>query len=396
MGFEVKVPPMGESVTEASVIKISKKVGDHVAADDVVAVLETDKINVEVYAPAAGKIDKWLVKEGDTVTVDKVIAIIDQSAAQSTSAHQSPADSHTLSNTPSQDKTTHVSQHEGSKNSPAAGKMIAENTIDSTKIQGTGKHGMITKGDVVIAGSCGCSKPSISGGRIETRVKMTKLRQKIAERLKFSQNTAAILTTFNEVDMTNLMAVRNKYKDAFEKKHGAKLGFMSFFVKASINALLSMPNVNASIEGSEIVYRNYCDMGVAISTDNGLVVPVLRNADSMSFAAIESAIVAYGKKANAGGLSIDDMMGGTFTISNGGVFGSLLSTPIINPPQTAILGMHKIQERPVVIDGQIVIRSMMYLALSYDHRLIDGKEAVTFLTKVKQAIEDPVTLLLDM
>jgi 2-oxoglutarate dehydrogenase E2 component (dihydrolipoamide succinyltransferase) len=404
--MEVRVPPMGESVAEASLMTLVKKGGEFVKEDEVIAVLETDKINVEVYSPVAGILGQWAHAVGDVVKVDDVLVDIQESAAPPASASASNQEPLDLS------RTVPGSEPMGKKgaaasavhSSPAATKIIAESGLDAGSIQGTGKGGMVTKADVVRGGTpvaAPVAQPAgvaaaTSGNRGELRVKMSRLRQRVAERLKYSQNTAAILTTFNEVDMTNVIALRNKHKEDFEKKHGIKLGFMSFFVQAAISALKAIPNVNASIDGSEIVYHEYVDMGVAISAEQGLVVPVLRSAQEMSFAAIEKSIVEYGKKARAGGLSLDDITGGTFTVSNGGVFGSLLSTPIINPPQTAILGMHKTQDRPVALNGQVVIRPMMYIALSYDHRLIDGKEAVSFLVHVKNKIEDPVSLLLDI
>lgn len=387
---ELFVPVLGESVSEATIAKWHKKAGDAVKLDELVVELETDKVTLEVVATAAGKIEKTFFAEGDTVKRGDLLANILEGAVAEVSkpAATSPA--------PAQ-KAVPAPSVASNVMSPAASKIATENNLSASNIEGSGRDGRITKGDALNALSQGSASavPSVSDCT-EERVKMTRLRKKIAERLKESQNTAAILTTFNEVDMSNILAMRNQYKDSFEKKHGVKLGFMSFFVKASIMALKEIPAVNAEISGDEIIYKNYCDIGVAVGTEQGLVVPILRNAEKLSFAGIEKTIGDYGKKAREGKLTMADLTGGTFTISNGGVYGSLLSTPIINPPQSAILGMHKTQERAVVINGKIEIRPMMYLALSYDHRIIDGKEAVTFLVRVKEAIENPERLLFDL
>jgi 2-oxoglutarate dehydrogenase E2 component (dihydrolipoamide succinyltransferase) len=387
MSVEIKVPPLGESVSEATIAKWYKNVGDYVNADEMLVELETEKVTLEVNAPAAGILKEQKVAQGDTVSVGTVIGSIDKSAAKPAGASAAPAPKAAQAAAPAKDAST-----SGAVLSPAAAKISAENNLNLSS--GSGKDGRITKADALAAASGG-SKAAPTGPR-EERVRMTKLRQKIAQRLKDSQNTAAILTTFNEVDMTNVMALRNKYKDDFFEKHGAKLGFMSFFAKASVAALKSIPAVNAEIQGDEIVYKNYYDISVAVGTPQGLVVPVVRDVDQLSFAGVEAAILALGKKARDGQLTMQDMTGGTFTISNGGVYGSLLSTPIINPPQTGILGLHKIQDRPMAINGEVKIRPMMYIALSYDHRIIDGGEAVTFLVKIKEAIEDPQRLLLDL
>lgn len=388
MTIEIKVPALGESVSEAAIAKLHKKVGDAVKADELIVELETDKVTLEVNAPSAGVISDLKVKEGDNVKVGDLIALMSAAgAAISVAAKASPA-------TPTQDSS--VAQFL----SPAPKKLASENNVDTSKISGSGKDGRVTKGDVLDAISSGSnsapSQVSIATGPREERVRMSKLRQKIAERLKESQNTAAILTTFNEVDMTSVMALRAEYKDAFEKKHGVKLGFMSFFVKACVTALKELPAVNAEIDGTDIVYKNFYDIGVAVGSPQGLVVPVLRDADQKNLAQVEKGISELGVKARDGKLTLPDLAGATFTISNGGVYGSLMSTPIINPPQSAILGMHKIQERVMVVGGEMKIRPMMYLALSYDHRIIDGKEAVTFLVRIKELLEDPRRLVLDL
>ena len=403
MSVEIKVPTLGESISEATLGQWLKLPGQPVAADEPVASLETDKVAVEVTAPSAGTMGAQLVAEGATVNVGAVIGMIEASGAPAQAA-VSPASSVTaqISSEDPADLTL----------SPAVRRLVLELGIDPSKIKGTGKDGRLTKEDVLAAAKTqGDAAPvaavltvpietvapvAATSARGEERVRMTRLRQTVAKRLKEAQNTAAMLTTFNDVDMTEVMAARTKYKDLFEKKHGVRLGFMGFFTKAVCMALRDIPAVNASIEGDEIVYRNYADISVAVSAPNGLVVPVIRDAQAMSVAEIERAIGDFGKRAKDGTLTMDDMKGGTFTISNGGVFGSLMSTPIINPPQSAVLGLHRIEDRAVVRDGQIVIRPMMYLALSYDHRLIDGREAVTFLVAVKNAIEDPTRLLIDL
>ncbi len=396
MTIEIKVPQLGESVSEAAIAKLHKKVGDAVKADELIVELETDKVTLEVNAPKDGVISDIKVKEGDNVKVGDLIAMMQEGAAKTGAVAQAamPQDQAAV-------KAADVGSH---PLSPAPKKIAAENNVDVSKISGSGKDGRVTKGDVleVVAGGfqqASAAAPTVVAASLEKpveRVRMSKLRQKVAERLKESQNTAAILTTFNEVDMSAVMALRSEYKDAFEKKHGAKLGFMSFFVKACITALKEIPAVNAEIDGTDIVYKNFYDIGVAVGSPQGLVVPVLRGADKMNLAQVEKGIVELGTKARDGKLAISDLQGATFTISNGGVYGSLMSTPIINPPQSGILGMHKIQERVMVVNGEMKIRPMMYLALSYDHRIIDGKEAVTFLVRVKELLEDPRRLVLDL
>ncbi len=402
MSTEIKVPTLGESISEATLGAWLKKPGEAVAADEAIASLETDKVAVEITATVAGVMGAQLVAEGATVNVGAVIGSIEAgsgvAAAPAAAAIPAAAPAAMVSADAPGDLTL----------SPAVRKLVLELGIDPSKVKGTGKDGRLTKEDVLAAANTAAPAPAVpapvsipiavasSAGRGEERVKMTRLRQTVARRLKEAQNTAAMLTTFNDVDMTEVMAARAKYKDLFEKKHGVRLGFMGFFTKAVCMALRDIPSVNASIEDDEIVYRNYADISVAVSAPNGLVVPVIRDAQDLSVAAIERTIGDFGAKAKAGSLTMDDMKGGTFTISNGGVFGSLMSTPIINPPQSAVLGLHRIEDRAVVRDGQIVIRPMMYLALSYDHRLIDGREAVTFLVAVKNAIEDPTRLLIDL
>ena len=373
---ELYVPVLGESVSEATIAKWNKKTGDAVKLDELVVELETDKVTLEVNATAAGVLGETYFAQGDTVKRGDLLANINEGAVAAPASKPVAA-------------APQVKQE--AVMSPAASKIASENNISPAQVAATGKDGRITKGDVLLS----CSAPVVSD-RVEERVKMSRLRKKIAERLKESQNTAAMLTTFNEVDMTNILAMRNQYKDVFEKKHGVKLGFMSFFVKAAVLALKEIAAVNAEIDGDDIVYKNYCDIGVAVGTEQGLVVPIIRNAEKLGFAGIEKTIGDYAKKAREGKLTMADLTGGTFTISNGGVYGSLLSTPIINPPQSAILGMHKTQERPVAINGKVEIRPMMYLALSYDHRIIDGKEAVTFLIRIKENIENPERLLFDL
>ena len=415
MSAEIVVPSLGESVSEATVARWLKKVGDTIAMDEPLVELETDKVTLEVNAQAAGTLKEIKVETGGNVAVGAVLGLIGEGGAAAAPAKKDDAkkeDTKAEQKKPAAGPEP-IAQKAASKPasndtflSPAVRKLVDDNSVDTSGISGTGKDGRLTKGDVLEALSAPKAAPAAkapaapSGPRAkgdrEERVKMTRLRQRIAERLKEAQNTAAMLTTFNEVDMSHVMALRNQYKDSFEKKHGTKLGFMSFFVKAAIQALKDFPAVNAEIDGTDIVYKNYYDIGVAVSTPTGLVVPVVRDADVKGFAAIEKEIGDLGLRARDGKLGMDDLSGGTFTITNGGVFGSMMSTPIINPPQSAILGMHATKERPVVINGQIVARPMMYLALSYDHRIIDGKEAVSFLVRVKDAIEDPQRLLLDV
>ena len=393
MAIEIKVPALGESVTEATVAKWLKKLGDAVAVDDPVVELETDKVTLEVNATAAGVLSEIRVPAGANVNVGGVLGTIGDGVAKPASASK-PAPA-----TPSPQRPAAALDRSG----PAARKLVAESGLAPEQIPATGKDGRITKGDVAAALERGtaaapppAARPPRETGPREERVRMTRLRKRIAQRLKEAQNTAAMLTTFNEADMTAVLALREKYRDSFEKKHGVRLGFMSFFVKACIVGLKELPAVNAEIDGDDIIYKNHYDIGVAVGTEQGLVVPVLRDADQMGFAEIEKAIGALGRKARDGKLTIEDLSGGTFTISNGGVYGSLMSTPILNPPQSAILGMHKIQPRPMAIGDKVEVRPMMYLALSYDHRIIDGREAVTFLVRVKECIEDPQRILLDM
>jgi 2-oxoglutarate dehydrogenase E2 component (dihydrolipoamide succinyltransferase) len=417
MTAEIKVPTLGESVTEATIAKWLKKVGDTVALDEPLLELETDKVTLEVNATQAGILAEIVAGEGETVEVGALLGNLSDGAG-APAAKPAPAAKAETAPAPVPAAPTSApaaTQHDTL--SPAVRKLIEDNKLAPSNIPATGKDGRLTKEDVLrflesrpaqmptpapaAAKPAPATKPAVPAGpRVradqEERVRMTRLRQRIAERLKEAQNQAAMLTTFNEVDMTNLLAVRNAYKDVFEKKHGVKLGFMSFFVKAAIAALQEIPAVNAEIEGTDIIYKNYYDIGVAVGTPTGLVVPVVRDADKLGFAGIEKTIGSLGKKARDGKLSMEDLSGGTFTISNGGVYGSLLSTPILNPPQSAILGMHKTQERPVVVNGKIEAHPMMYLALSYDHRIIDGKEAVTFLVRLKEGIEDPQRLLLDV
>jgi 2-oxoglutarate dehydrogenase E2 component (dihydrolipoamide succinyltransferase) len=393
---DVMVPTLGESVAEATVATWFKKVGDTVAQDEMLCELETDKVSVEVPAPAAGVLTEILAAEGATVAAGGKLAVLGGASAAT-----APAAMATAAPAPAATASKDV------EDSPAAKKAMSEAGISRDAVTGTGRDGRAMKDDVAraVAAAAAAPAPVATAPRApvaaddaarEERVKMTRLRQTIAKRLKDSQNTAAMLTTYNEVDMSAVMALRNEYKDAFEKKHGARMGFMSFFTKACCHALKEVPEVNAEIDGTDIVYKNYVHMGVAAGTPTGLVVPVIRDADQMSFADIEKAIAEKGRRARDGKLSMAEMQGGTFTISNGGVYGSLMSSPILNPPQSGILGMHKIQERPVVVNGEIVIRPMMYLALSYDHRIVDGKGAVTFLVRVKEALEDPRRLLLDL
>ena len=396
----VMVPTLGESVTEATVSTWFKAVGDAVTQDEMICELETDKVSIEVPAPAAGVLTEITAVEGATVDASAKLAVISTSGAVAGGAAPTAAAAHPVA---AASRSTDV------EDAPSAKKAMAEAGLSRDQITGTGRDGRVMKDDVTRAVAVAASAPApvstpamtrapvaADDAAREERVKMTRLRQTIAKRLKDSQNTAAMLTTYNEVDMTEVMALRNEYKDLFAKKHGVKLGFMSFFTKACCHALREVPEVNAEIDGTDVVYKNFVHMGIAAGTPQGLVVPVIRDADSMSFAAIEKAIAEKGARARDGKLSMAEMQGGTFTISNGGVYGSLMSSPILNPPQSGILGMHKIQDRPMAIGGQVVIRPMMYLALSYDHRIVDGKGAVTFLVRVKEALEDPRRLLMDL
>ena len=396
----IMVPSLGESVTEATVATWFKSVGDTVSQDEMLCELETDKVSIEVPAPASGTITEILAAEGATVEADAQLGVLSSGAGASAAAPAPASSAESSTKAPATSAAADV------EDAPSAKKMMAESGLSPDQISGTGKDGRIMKEDVQAALTAAPSAPApaatprapiaASDESREERVKMTRLRQTIARRLKDAQNTAAMLTTYNEVDMSATMGLRKEYKELFEKKHGVKLGFMSFFTKACCHALQEVPEVNAEIDGTDVVYKKFVHMGVAVGTPNGLVVPVVRDADQMSFAAIEKKIAELGRQARDGKLSMADMQGGTFTISNGGVYGSLMSSPILNPPQSGILGMHKIQERPVVVNGEIVIRPMMYLALSYDHRIVDGKGAVTFLVRVKEALEDPRRLLMDL
>jgi 2-oxoglutarate dehydrogenase E2 component (dihydrolipoamide succinyltransferase) len=418
MATEIRVPTLGESITEATVGKWFKKAGDPVQADEPLVELETDKVTLEVNAPSAGVLSEIAADTGKTVAIG---ALLGQVAAGAATAAAPPAAKSTA-----EPATPPVAAAEAGPAAmtmppaPAAAKIAAEDKIDLASVAGSGKRGQVLKGDVLAAASARAPSPVVAQASApppiqsapapvpaarttapddsarEERVRMTKLRQTIARRLKDAQNTAAMLTTFNEVDMSEVMALRARYKDAFEKKHGAKLGFMGFFVKACVQALKEVPAVNAELDGADLVYKNYYHIGIAVGTDKGLIVPVVRDADKLSIAEIEKAIAEVGKRARDGQLKLEELQGGTFTITNGGIYGSLMSTPILNAPQSGILGMHKIQERPIALGGKIEIRPMMYLALSYDHRIVDGREAVTFLVRVKEALEDPARLVLDL
>ena len=412
MATEIRVPTLGESVSEATVGTWFKKVGDVVKADEPIVELETDKVTVEVPAPASGVLTEIVAQNGETVGLGALLGQIAEGASAGAAAPAEAAKpaAPAAAAAPAAPAVSAPAPAAGAMPAaPAAAKMLAENNLSADQVEGSGKRGQVLKGDVIAAVAKGVAPaaapapvaapraPSAADDVVrEERVKMTRLRQTIAKRLKDAQNTAAMLTTYNEVDMSAVMSLRNKYKDIFEKKHGVKLGFMGFFTKAVTHALKELPAVNAEIDGTDIIYKNYCHIGVAVGTDKGLVVPIVRDADQMSIAEIEKDIGRLGKLARDGALSMADMQGGTFTISNGGVYGSLMSSPILNAPQSGILGMHKIQERPVAIGGQVVIRPMMYLALSYDHRIVDGKEAVTFLVRVKESLEDPERLVLDL
>ena len=420
MGTQVKVPTLGESVTEATLGEWLKQPGDAVAQDEPIASLETDKVALEVPAPVAGVLGELSVAVGDTVEVGAVIATIEETQRQAGPENTRLRDEADAPDAPAAAEAGEAGAGEadGAQTlSPAVRRAVLEHGIDPSQVKGSGKDGRLTKEDVLAAAQAKKDEPAKaapapsasaeqagaassptprSGERRTERVRMTRLRQTVAKRLKSAQEEAALLTTFNDCDMSAVIAAREAYKDVFAKKHGIKLGFMSFFAKAACLALKDVPAANAQIDGDEIVYHDFVDVSVAVSAPSGLVVPVVRNADRMSFAEIEQAIADYGQKAKEGTLTMEDMKGGTFTISNGGVFGSLMSTPIINPPQSAVLGLHRIEDRPVALDGEVVIRPMMYLALSYDHRLIDGREAVTALKIIKEAIEDPMRLLIDL
>jgi 2-oxoglutarate dehydrogenase E2 component (dihydrolipoamide succinyltransferase) len=415
---EIRVPTLGESVTEATIGRWFKKAGDAVAVDEPLVELETDKVTIEVPAPSAGTLGEITAKDGETVAVGALLGQINDGAAARPAAAAKPATA--APPPPSAPAAAAAPAATAAPKAPpvdaplapSVRKISAESGIDATSVPGSGKDGRVTKGDMLAAIEKAASAPTpvnqpaaavqvrapspADDAAREERVKMTRLRQTIARRLKDVQNTAAMLTTFNEVDMSHIMAMRAQYKDVFEKKHGSKLGFMGFFTKACVQALKDIPAANAEIDGSDLIYKNYYHIGVAVGTDKGLVVPVVRDCDRKSIAEIEKSIADFGRRARDGQLKIDEMQGGTFTITNGGIYGSLMSTPILNAPQSAILGMHKIQDRPVAISGKVEIRPMMYLALSYDHRVIDGKEAVTFLVRVKESLEDPARLVLDL
>ena len=410
MATEIRVPTLGESVSEATVGTWFKKVGDTVKADEPLVELETDKVTVEVPAPASGVLTEIVAQNGETVGLDALLGQIAEGAAgAATSAPAAEPATPAAAAAAAAAPAPAASAASAMPPAPAAGKLLAENNLSADQVDGSGKRGQVLKGDVLAAVAKGVSAPAAPAPAAaprpvsaeqdqvrEERVKMTRLRQTIAKRLKDAQNTAAMLTTYNEVDMSAVMDLRNRYKDVFEKKHGVKLGFMGFFTKAVTHALKELPAVNAEIDGTDIIYKNYCHVGMAVGTDKGLVVPVIRDADQLSIAGVEKELGRLAKAARDGSLGMADMQGGTFTITNGGVYGSLMSSPILNAPQSGILGMHKIQERPVAIGGQVVIRPMMYLALSYDHRIVDGKEAVTFLVRVKESLEDPERLVLDL
>jgi 2-oxoglutarate dehydrogenase E2 component (dihydrolipoamide succinyltransferase) len=408
---EIRVPTLGESVTEATIGRWFKKAGDAVAVDEPLVELETDKVTIEVPAPSAGVLGEIAAKDGETVAVGALLGQINEGAAGGAkSAAAAPAKAAAPAAAPA--AAAPKTAASDAPLAPSVRKLSTESGIDAATVPGSGKDGRVTKGDMLAAIEKAASAPTpvnqpaasvqvrapspADDAAREERVKMTRLRQTIARRLKDVQNTAAMLTTFNEVDMTHIMAMRTQYKDVFEKKHGSKLGFMGFFTKAVVQALKDIPAVNAEIDGTDLIYKNYYHVGVAVGTDKGLVVPVVRDCDHKSISDIEKGIADFGRRARDGQLKIDEMQGGTFTITNGGIYGSLMSTPILNAPQSAILGMHKIQERPMVVAGKIEVRPMMYLALSYDHRVIDGKEAVTFLVRVKESLEDPARLVLDL
>ncbi len=410
MSIEIKVPPLPESVSDATLVAWHKKVGESVSRDENLVDLETDKVVLEVPAPAAGTLESIKIEDGATVTAGQVLALLAEGAVAEPAANAEPAESNNGAAEAAAAAAEPAASSSSHKLSPAVRRLLDEHDLDATIISGSGKDGRITKTDIMaylkshsdedVAPDDSDGTPAVAmepvGARTEQRVPMTRLRARIAERMVEAQHTAAMLTTFNEIDLTEVMALRSRYKESFEKAHDAKLGFMSFFSKAAVEALKKFPVVNASVEGNDIVYHDYYDIGIAVSSDRGLMVPVLRDVDAMSFAEVESAIAELGRKARDGAISMEDLTGGTFTITNGGIFGSLLSTPILNPPQSAILGMHTIQQRPMVVDGEVLPRPMMYVALTYDHRIIDGKEAVQFLISIKNSLEDPSRLLLQV
>ena len=417
MAIDIKVPTLGESVTEATIGRWFKKPGEAVAADEPLVELETDKVTIEVPAPAGGVLSEVSAKDGETVAVGAILGHIQEGGGGPKPAPAAPKQPESKAASPKTETKSAAApapaqkQPDDRPQAPSVRKLSAESGVDADGVPGSGKDGRVTKGDMLAAIERAAAQPTPvsqpaamqmrapsppDDAAREERVKMTRLRQTIAKRLKDAQNTAAMLTTFNEVDMSAVMALRAQYKDLFEKKHGVKLGFMGFFVRASVQALKEIPAVNAEIDGADLVYKNYCHIGVAVGTEKGLVVPVVRDCDQKSLAEVEKEIGELGRRARDGALKIEDMQGGTFTISNGGVYGSLMSTPILNAPQSGILGMHKIQERPVVVGGKVEARPMMYLALSYDHRVVDGREAVTFLVRIKEALEDPARLVLDL
>ncbi len=406
MANEIRVPTLGESVTEATIGKWFKKVGDAVAMDEPLVELETDKVTVEVPSPVAGKLTEIVAKEGDNVEVGALLGSIEAGAAGNVAPQPKPAQPAPSASAPQPAASAPAAASGSMQPAPSAAKLMAENNLSAGQVDGSGKRGQVLKGDVLDALAKGISAAApVAAPRVasqpqdaarEERVRMTKLRQTIARRLKDAQNTMAMLTTFNEVDMSAIMDLRKRYKEMFEKKHGVKLGFMGFFTKAVCHALKEVPAVNAEIDGTDIIYKNYVNAGIAVGTAKGLVVPVVRDADQLSIAGIEKEIGRLGRLARDGKLAVADMQGGTFTITNGGVYGSLMSTPILNAPQSGILGMHAIKERAVVVNGEVVARPMMYLALSYDHRIVDGQEAVTFLVRVKECLEDPERLVIDL
>ncbi len=412
---EIRVPTLGESVTEATIGKWFKKAGEAVAVDEPLVELETDKVTIEVPAPAAGVLSEIAAKDGETVAVGAILGQIKEGAGAAPAAKAAPAAAPAAAKAtpaPVAAPAAAAAKVVDAPLAPSVRKLSAETGLDAATVPGTGKDGRVTKGDMLAAIERAAAQPTpvaqpaaavqvrapspADDAAREERVRMTRLRQTIAKRLKDAQNTAAMLTTFNEVDMSHVMALRSQYRDLFEKKHGVKLGFMGFFVRACVQALKEIPAVNAEIDGPDIIYKNYYHIGIAVGTERGLVVPVVRDCDQKSLAEIEKSITDFGRRARDGALKIDEMQGGTFTITNGGIYGSLMSTPILNAPQSGILGMHKIQERPMVIGGKLEVRPMMYLALSYDHRLVDGREAVTFLVRVKESLEEPARLVLDL